>query len=225
MDKKAVMEIKKISKSFNKIQILKDINLTLYKGDCTGIIGKSGCGKTTLAKILVGLIHMDAGHIIYKEKDITNSRMFAAVRPELQLVFQDYRQALPPNLRVGSVLREALVVNKLIKKEEADDFVVNMLIKCGLPADTFFKYPKQLSGGEAQRVALIRALELNPGLLILDEVTSSLDSITAEQVMTLIRNSTIDKDISILFISHDISLIKKYCSNIYCIDSCKLTKC
>lgn len=124
------------------------------------------------------------------------------------MVFQDYRQSLPPNLKVGDLLTEALLVNGLAKKEEARRAVLQLMERADLPQALFHKYPSQLSGGEAQRIALIRALELEPDLLILDEVTSGLDLKTAAKVIDLIRHLSGERDMAVLVISHDPDMIR-----------------
>jgi len=226
MNRETVIEVKNLYKSFHgNSYVLKDINFTLISGEFTGLIGKSGCGKTTLAKVLVKLIQCDKGQIFYRGTDITSitAKQTKLIRPELQLVFQDYRQALPPHLKIGAILCEPLIVNKLASKETAKGRVLEMLQKCGLHEDTYSKYPRQLSGGQAQRIALIRALQLRPKLMILDEVTSGLDLQTADQIMALIKNNEESENMAVLVISHDLEMINKYCTGIYRIDSGTMT--
>ncbi len=131
-----------------------------------------------------------------------------ALRPKLQMVFQDYRQSLPPHLKVGDVLAEALIVNGSATKKEAGRIVMELMNRAGLSESHYYKYPRQLSGGEAQRIALIRAIELKPELLILDEVTSGLDKETAARVFDLVYQLREGGEMAIMIVSHDRDLIR-----------------
>ncbi|MGI6765207.1 MAG: dipeptide/oligopeptide/nickel ABC transporter ATP-binding protein [Anaerovoracaceae bacterium] len=227
MNRQAIIEVKNISKSFPRDhRVLQDISFTLHIGDMAGLMGPSGCGKTTLAKIMVGLLPCDSGQILYRGQDILSMdrKRMKAIRPKLQMVFQDYRQSLHPNLRVGDLLTEALVVNRLATKEESMRIVLQLMEHADLPHTLFHKYPRQLSGGEAQRIALIRAVELEPELLILDEVTSGLDSKTAAKVIDLIRRLCGEREMAVLVISHDLHIIRTVTDRVLVLEDGRLRR-
>ncbi|MDD4583546.1 MAG: dipeptide/oligopeptide/nickel ABC transporter ATP-binding protein [Eubacteriales bacterium] len=214
MNERILLKARGVGKRYNCTWIFKDVDILIHKGETLGVMGPSGCGKTTLAKILVGLIPCDRGQIYYRDKNITGmtGKKMAKIRPELQLVFQDYRQALPPHLKIGFMLGEPLRVKKQESKKAIREKVLDIIEKCQLGKGTYDKYPNQLSGGEAQRVALARALLVKPKLLILDEVTSGLDIETAEEIFKLIKKMDIDNQMAKILISHDRKLINTYCS-------------
>lgn len=227
MNRQALVEINNISKSFSRGHpVLQDISFTLHRGDVTGLMGPSGCGKTTLAKIMVGLLPCDSGQVLYRGQDIlsVDRKGMKAIRPKLQMVFQDYRQSLPPNFKVGGLLTEALVVNGFAAKVEAKGIAMQLMERAGLPQALFYKYPRQLSGGEAQRIALIRAVELAPELLILDEVTSGLDLKTAARVIDLIRHLCGERDIAVLIISHDPDMIRSMADRVLVLEEGRLKR-
>ncbi len=225
MNREALFEINHISKCFpGNHHVLRDISFTLYHGDTVGLMGKSGGGKTTLAKIMVGLLPCDSGRILYRGRDILalDRKGMKALRPKLQMVFQDYKQSLPPHLRVGDVLTEALIVNGLAERKEADHLVMELIESAGLSESHFRKYPRQLSGGEAQRIALIRAIELKPDLLILDEVTSGLDSKTAARVLDLVCRFREAGEMAIMIVSHDPEFIRSQTDQILVLEDGRL---
>ncbi len=216
-----LMEVVGVSKHFpSRRNILQDISLTLYQGETTGLMGRSGGGKSTLAKIITGLLPPDAGQILYKGRDLCKLDRggWKAVRPQVMMVFQDYRQSLTPNMRAGEILTESLTVNRLAAKGEAVQIVRELMESCGLPQSIYGKYPKQLSGGEAQRVALIRAIALKPSLLILDEVTSGLDQNTAASIMNLICRKCEENNAALLLISHDEEQIRIFSERVFLLE-------
>ena len=225
MKGETLFEINNINKCFpGNHHVLRDISFTLYPRDTVGLMGKSGGGKTTLAKIMVGLLPCDSGRILYRGRDLLtlDRRGMRALRPKLQMVFQDYRQSLPPHLRVGDILTEALIVNELATKGEADHIVKELMKSAGLSQSHIHKYPRQLSGGEAQRIALVRALELKPDLLILDEVTSGLDSKTAARILDLVYRLREGEEMAVLIISHDPELIRSQTDKILVLEGGRL---
>ena len=225
MKREALFEINQINKCFpGNHSVLRDIGFTLYPGDTVGLMGKSGGGKTTLAKIMVGLLSCDSGRILYRGRDLLalDRKGMKALRPKLQMVFQDYRQSLPPHIRVGYILTEALIVNGLATKKEAGHKVIELMKSAGLSESHFHKYPRQLSGGEAQRIALIRAIELKPELLILDEVTSGLDSKTAARIFDLVCRLREGGEMATLIVSHDPELIRSQTDKILFLEGGRL---
>lgn len=227
MKGRALFEVSNISKCFpGNHQVLREISFTLYPGDIVGLMGASGGGKTTLAKIMVGLLPCDSGRLIYRGCDILSldRKGMKALRPKLQMVFQDYRQSLPPHLKVGDVLAEALIVNGSATKKEAGRIVMELMNRAGLSESHYYKYPRQLSGGEAQRIALIRAIEIKPELLILDEVTSGLDKETAARVFDLVYQLREGGEMAIMIVSHDRDLIRSRTEQIFELEGGRIIK-
>jgi len=192
------------------------VNLTIQPGEIVGLVGESGCGKTTLAKLICGLEPVTAGEIRYQGQLLTNGhRPPRHLRRELQLVFQDPTSSLDPTQRVGSALSEPLVVHRLATgASQRQRRVQQLLEQVGMPAHYARRYPRELSGGERQRVAIARALAVEPRLLILDEPVASLDVYVGSQVLDLLKRIHQERRLSYLLISHDLRVIGSMCQRV-----------
>lgn len=194
------------------IRALDDVSFDLASGSTLGIVGESGCGKSTLARCLVRLEEPSSGEILLDGIDVLSMslRRFRAVRPRIQLVFQDPYAALTPRRTVGEQVGEPLRVHRLAASRRSIDGEVGVLLeKVGLRASDANRYPREFSGGQRQRVCIARALASNPQVLILDEPVSALDVSVQAQIINLLRDLQDDYELSMIFISHDLSVVEE----------------
>ena len=175
-----------------------------------GLVGESGSGKTSIARLLVGLERADAGAIVLGGTDLAAlpARQLRAHRSAIQLMFQDAFASLDPRMRVGSVLREPLLIQKTVRRRGHRRQVARILDEVGLPAEAAGRYPREFSGGQRQRLALARALIQRPALIVADEPVSALDVSVQAQILNLMRKLQRQYGLSYLFISHDLSVVR-----------------
>lgn len=206
-----MIKLQNVSKSYTiGNAILHDVNVHIRKGEITGLIGKSGCGKSTMAKIIMRLEEPTSGTIYFDGKPLQKIAKKEYYQ-QCQIVFQNATAALNPAWTVRAILAEAIVA----KKEQWGTAHVDMLQQVGLSAAVLDQYPGQLSGGEKQRVNLLRALFMKPSLLICDEIVSNLDRINQKELIELLIAIQKQTKMTILFISHDLHIVKYMCSSIY----------
>jgi peptide/nickel transport system ATP-binding protein len=197
-----------------QVKAVDDVSFEVYRGEILGIVGESGCGKSTTARLLLRLIEPDAGEVSFEGWDVLNAfaAELRAYRRQVQMVFQDPYSSLNPRLNI----EDAVAFNALVhgaSRQEARGQAWNMLKRVGLQAEQFGRrYPHELSGGQRQRVNIARALVLNPKLVILDEPVSSLDKSMQAQVLNLLQTLKSDLGLTYVFISHDLHVIE-YLSN------------
>lgn len=216
-----MIEIRNCRKSFGSRPVLQDVSLTIPDGRIIGVFGASGIGKSTLAKLLCGVCAPDAGEI-FLDGQLLVSADAAYDRKRglaVQMVYQQPYASLDPSQKIGAGLRELIRYHRLAENRQAADTLIadmmaQMQLSPGIPAHL----PRQISGGEAQRVALARCLLLRPKLLILDEATSMLDVSTQANLLALVRAQLVARDGSVLFISHDRQLTDFYCGTVFVFD-------
>lgn len=216
-----MLEIKNCCKSFGNQTVLQDVSLTIPDGSIIGVSGASGIGKSTLAKILCGVMPPDAGEVFLDGKLLVSPKEAYDRKRGLsiQMVYQQPYATLDPSQKIGVGLRELISYHRLTKNgQETKTLIADILAQMQLPSKILAHLPRQISGGEAQRVALARALLLRPKLLILDEATSMLDVSTQANLLALVRAQMIPSGGSVLFISHDRALTDFYCDTIYAFD-------
>ena len=187
-----------------------DLSLYIYEGETLGLVGESGCGKSTTGNMLVHLLEADAGTITYRGQNITNmtEREFHLLRKEIQMIFQDPYSSINPRKKLGWLLEEPLVIHrKEWTKQQRVEKVKEMLRVVGLDEDYLDRYPKQLSGGQRQRVAIALALILNPAFIVADEPVSALDVSVQAQILNLMRFLQKEYSLTYLFISHDLNVV------------------
>ena len=216
-----MLEIKNCCKSFGNQKVLDDVSMTIPDGSIIGIFGASGIGKSTLAKILCGVMPPDAGEVFLDGKLLVSQKEAYDRKRGLaiQMVYQQPYATLDPSQKIGVGLRELISYHRLTKnRQETEKLIADILAQMQLPSKILAHLPRQISGGEAQRVALARALLLRPKLLILDEATSMLDVSTQANLLALVKAQTIPNGGSVLFISHDRALTDFYCDTVYAFD-------
>ena len=192
------------------VSAVADVSFELAAGQTFGLVGESGSGKTSIARLLVGLERADAGAIVLGGTDLAAlpARQLRAHRSAIQLMFQDAFASLDPRMRVGSVLREPLLIQKTVRRRGHRRQVARILDEVGLPAEAAGRYPREFSGGQRQRLALARALIQRPALIVADEPVSALDVSVQAQILNLMRKLQRQYGLSYLFISHDLSVVR-----------------
>ena len=216
-----MLEIKNCCKSFGSQTVLQNVSLNIPAGSIIGVSGASGIGKSTLAKILCGVTAPDAGAVFLDGKLLVSPKEAYDRKRGLaiQMVYQQPYATLDPLQKIGAGLRELISYHRLTKnRQETEKLIADILAQMQLPSKILAHLPRQISGGEAQRVALARCLLLSPKLLILDEATSMLDVSTQANLLTLVKAQMIPSGGSVLFISHDRALTDFYCDTVYAFD-------
>jgi oligopeptide transport system ATP-binding protein len=188
----------------------------LAKGETLGLVGESGCGKTTVGRTLLRLIPATSGRVVYKGESVFDqpAAEMRRLRREMQIIFQDPAGSLNPRMRVASIVGEPLEVHGLAKGEELRDRVENLLVRCGLWKSAADRYPHEFSGGQRQRIGIARALALEPRLIVCDEPTSALDVSIQSQILNLLKDLQDEFGLSYLFISHDMAVIHHICDRV-----------
>lgn len=192
------------------IKAVDNVNIEIRTGETFGVVGESGCGKTTLGRVLIHLIPPTAGTLCFMEHELTTIKKseIRKLRPHMQIVFQDPSSSLNPRMTVKTIVGEPLKINKRFKGEELNKKVLELLKTVGLDEQHMFRYPHEFSGGQKQRIGIARALALNPDFIILDEPTSSLDVSVQAQILNLFKDLQEKFNLTYIFITHDLSVIK-----------------
>ena len=213
-----LLEIKNLSIEYKSIKdgesstltAVKDVSMKIHQGEIYALAGESGCGKSTLAKAITKLVPVKSGDIIFEGKSILNqTKEDKKNYPKLvQMVFQNPYSSLNPKMKIGDTLREPLDINTKLSKSEKAKLISEILEDVGLQENCLNLYPHEFSGGQRQRIAIARALVLKPKLLIADEPVSALDASIQAQIINLLKELKNKRDLTILFISHDMNVIK-----------------
>jgi oligopeptide/dipeptide ABC transporter ATP-binding protein len=216
----ALLEVRGLAKHFaargGLVHAVEEVGFELERGSTLGLVGESGCGKTTTARCLVGLERPSAGSIRLAGTELTglSQRAWFPLRRRIQIVFQDPLSALDPRQRVGAAVEEPLVIHALGKPAERKQRVLELFEAVGLSAAHAGRYAHELSGGQRQRVGIARALALNPEILVLDEPLSALDVSVQAQIVQLFADLAQRFSLAYLLISHDLALVRELCEQV-----------
>ena len=216
MSSQNILEVRDLTKHFKVgrkqiVHAVDGVNLTLEKGKTLGLVGESGCGKSTCARTIIRMYDPTAGQIVLDGTDITNMKQkeLKPLRKKMQMIFQDPYASLNARMTVRDIIAEPLLAHGIVKKkEEANEYVYPMLEKVGLTKEHANRYAHEFSGGQRQRVGIARALILQPDLVICDEPISALDVSIQAQVINLLKDFQDEKGTSYLFIAHDLSMVR-----------------
>lgn len=225
-DNEALIQVRNISKHYVLkknifspkviIKAVDDVSFKVSEGESLGLIGESGCGKTTTASMVINLIKPDKGSILYKDIELTsiNEAYMRKLRKELQIIFQHSQGALDPKMTVGELLIEPLKLHKIVSNAEMDKEVNRLLNLVELSSNDKEKFVYQMSGGQRQRIGIARAIATRPRFIICDEPVSALDVSIQGQILNLLANIKEELKLTYLFISHDLKVIKHVCNRI-----------
>ncbi|ACD53770.1 MULTISPECIES: dipeptide ABC transporter ATP-binding protein [Clostridium] len=225
-DKEVILEVKDLCKYFpaskglfkgkSYVKAVDRVSFTINKGETLGLVGESGCGKTTTGRTILKLYNPTAGKIIFKGKDITDYSVkdMVPLRKDMQMIFQDPYASLDPRMTVGDIIGEAIDVHGLYKGEERTNRIRSLLTKVGLASDHINRYPHEFSGGQRQRIGIARALAVQPSLIICDEPISALDVSIQAQVINMLEELQEELGLTYLFIAHDLSMVKHISTHI-----------
>jgi oligopeptide/dipeptide ABC transporter ATP-binding protein len=221
----ALLEVKQLKKYFpyrvgmfkkGYLKAVDNVSFTLKEGETLGLVGESGCGKSTTARAIQRLIEPTEGQVLFQGRDICilQRKDLRQVRKEMQMIYQDPYASLNPRMRVGTIIGEPLEVHRVAKGREKEEIVEDLIQKVGLKPEHLKCFPNELSGGQRQRVGIARALALQPRLIVADEPVSSLDVSIQAQVLNLLKTLQTQFHLSFLFISHDLSVVIHACDRI-----------
>ena len=198
------------------VKAVDGVSFHLKKGETLGLVGESGCGKTTVGRTVLRLVPATGGRVLYKGESVFDqpSGEMRRLRREMQIIFQDPAGSLNPRMRVANIVGEPLEVHGIAKGDELRSRVEELLVRCGLWKQAADRYPHEFSGGQRQRIGIARALALQPKLIVCDEPTSALDVSIQSQILNLLKDLQDEFGLSYLFISHDMAVIHHICDRI-----------
>lgn len=215
MDILKVENLKKVYiKDKNEFTAVNNVDLNIKEGECVGLVGESGCGKSSIARIITNLERHSGGDIFINDINMKEFNKKKELYKQVQMIFQNPLDSFNPRIKLGNSIGE-IKVNLGYNKREIKKEVIELLEKVGLSEDYYYRYPKEVSGGQCQRAAIARALLIKPKLLICDEPTSALDVSVQGQIINLLNDIKEKTKTSFLFISHDLALVQNFCDKIY----------
>ena len=199
-----------------ELRAVDGVSFNIRPGTIFGLVGESGSGKTTVGRTLLGLYEKSAGSVKFHGQELADltAPALRAIRPRMQLVFQDPYSSLNPRLRIGDAIGEAMLQHKLCTRDELYDRVIAVMKICGLAPEHYARFPHQFSGGQRQRIGIARALILEPAILVLDEATSALDVTVQAQILALLQQLQQQLGLSYLFITHDLATVRRIADSV-----------
>ena len=225
-----VLEVTNLSKRFERkghapVTAVDDVSFAVMPGECVGLVGGSGCGKSTIAQMVTRLVEPTSGRIVLNGHDVAalKGRALRGMAHEVQMVFQNPASSFDPRRTLGDGITESLL-NLGMGKKEARALMADLLLRCGLPESFGDRYPREVSGGQCQRAAIARALAPKPPLIILDEATSALDVTIQAQIIELLRDVRSEFNTAYLFICHDLALVQGFCDRVYVMQSGRIVE-
>ncbi|MEM1108555.1 MAG: oligopeptide/dipeptide ABC transporter ATP-binding protein [Planctomycetota bacterium] len=198
------------------VRAVDDVSFDIAENETLGLVGESGCGKSTVGRSILRLIPATAGSVHYRGEDVLNApggRM-KQLRREMQIIFQDPVGSLNPRMAVGKIIGEPMAVHRVCDKDEIPDRVADLLVKVGLQKDHARRYPHEFSGGQRQRIGIARALALSPKFIVCDEPVSALDVSVQSQVLNLLNDLQDEFGLSYLFIAHNLAVVEHFCDRV-----------
>lgn len=222
MNNKPLISIKNLSKTYNvssgyifskklgSIKAVNKVSFDINRGETFGLVGESGCGKTTVGRLITRLVDADEGEIIYRGENILTNKgeELRSFRRDIQMIFQDPLSSLNPRMSIYEIISEPLIIHKIVSRKQMKEKAVSLLKETGLDEGYLNRYPHQLSGGQRQRVLIARALSLSPKFLVADEPVSALDVSVQAQIINLLIELGKKREFTCLFISHDLAVVK-----------------
>ena len=221
MNSDYVMEVKDLKKYYpikvgmfgrvvGQVRAVDGVSFRIRRGTTMGLVGESGCGKTTIGKTLLRLNDKTSGDVLFKGRELfdLSKHELRKIRPQLQIIFQDPYSSLSPRMPVGEIIGEAVREHKLVPESEFDDYITKIMRACGLQPYHKDRYPHEFSGGQRQRICIARALALNPDFIVCDEPVSALDVSIQAQIINLLEDLQKQYSLTYLFISHDLSVVE-----------------
>jgi oligopeptide/dipeptide ABC transporter ATP-binding protein len=204
------------SKPTSYVHAVNGVDLEVAEGETLGVVGESGCGKTTLGRCVLRLIEPTAGRVVFKGRDVLDldGEELRKLRRDMQIIFQDPFSSLNPRKTVRRIVGEAFTIHGLLSPSERNERVIELLQLVGLSPEHSKRYPHEFSGGQRQRICIARALALNPRLIIADEPVSALDVSIQAQILNLLVNLQKQFDLTYIFISHDLSVVRHLCDRV-----------
>ncbi|MBZ7464479.1 ABC transporter ATP-binding protein [Klebsiella grimontii] len=199
-----------------ELRAVDGVSFKIRQGTIFGLVGESGSGKTTVGRTLLGLYEKTAGSVKFRGQELAelSPQATRALRPKIQLVFQDPYSSLNPRIRIGDAIGEAMLEHKLCRREELYDKTIDVMRICGLAPQHYHRFPHEFSGGQRQRIGIARALILNPDFIIADEPISALDVSIQAQIINLFSDLRDDHGVTFLFISHDLGVVEHLCDDV-----------